>query len=88
MGLVTTRSEMVAHSYHFIKLGMVAHVCAPSTWKVEAEGVGIQGHSQLPSVYKVSLDYYLRDCLKNKETKLVECSASDPSSFLMLMLNH
>lgn len=38
-------------------LGVVVHICDPSTHKVEAERSGVQGHPWLNSTFKASLGY-------------------------------
>lgn len=47
---------------------VVRQVSKAGTQKVETEGLGIQGHPQLHSKFKVSLDY-MRPCLKIFEKK-------------------
>lgn len=34
---------------------MVVHACSPSTWEVEAEGLGVQSHCQLYTESKARL---------------------------------
>lgn len=45
-------------------LGMVAHVCHPSTWEAEVgESLQVQGQPGLHSEFKASLTYIKRPCL-------------------------
>lgn len=38
---------------------MMVDACHPSTWEVETEGSGAQGHPQQLSMFNASLDYML-----------------------------
>jgi hypothetical protein len=46
------------------KVGVVVHLCNPSTWVDEAEGLQILGQPVLHSKFKASLVYIARTCLK------------------------
>lgn len=50
------------------KPGVVAYTCNLSIWKVEIGGSEIQGHAQLYSEFKNSLDY-VSTCLKQNNKK-------------------
>lgn len=43
--------------YGFIGSYVMAHACNPSTWEIEAEGSGVQGHPLLHSEFEAGLDY-------------------------------
>lgn len=48
-----------------IKRGVVAHTCDPSTPEAEAGGwQGVQGHRELQSEMKASLNCIMKLCLK------------------------
>lgn len=54
------------HMWHI--LGMVVHICAPSTWKGEAGRPVIQGHPLLNIEFGYSLSYR-KPFSTNKQTK-------------------
>jgi hypothetical protein len=45
-----------------ILLGVVIHICSPSTWKAEAGGSQVQSQPGTHRTFKANLDYILRPC--------------------------
>lgn len=45
------------HPQHHVRLGMMIHAYNASTWEVEEEGLGAQGHSQLHREFQAGLGY-------------------------------
>lgn len=58
-----TMQELLGSIPALLKLGMVAHTCDLSMWKVEKDAAEVQGHPWLKSKFKARLGYIVA-CLK------------------------
>lgn len=56
---------------------MVAYICNPSTWEVEAERLGVQSYSQLQSKFEVTTVLYKTVSQNKKKKKRSELIAAE-----------
>lgn len=66
----------IVKSFLKIKVAVVAYICNPSTWEVEAERLGVQSYSQLQSKFEVTTVLYKTVSQNKKKKKEIRAYSS------------